>query len=204
MSELATLFKELFDRSGLEMKEHIVCADLSRAVSTKLKGFSASTVRDWLHTPSAAGGFGLFPLVPLRFRVKHEFKQQRYTHAWIKLPPVKKVVKTVWAKEASPLSNLSYRTGNARVIPRPKSIPEWEELLNSATDSLEYSVIPLPRIPKVSDVKMSQFAAHWGFNAFPNMHGSIRRVEERLTSAAMALVTLVKEWMYVNKVSELL
>lgn len=194
LQELATLLKEWYDRAILPPNEAVIACDLSRAVSTKLKRFSASDARTWLHIPSAYGGFGLVPWVNARFRTRVTTEKVQYTGNLIRLPPRARVLETEWSIERLSLKYRPFKLGPPLHLPPVDTMEQWERRLNGEDvdlpnnqRSLALATIPLPRMSLVSDVKMSQLAASLGYNSYPNLRGSVATIEERLNSAAASL-----------------
>lgn len=201
LNELALLFKEFFDRLTLPMDENIVAADLSRAVSTKWAGFSAVTAKEWLHIPSAVGGFGCYPYVYKRFEeITETIGTQEYTGNRIRLRP-KAVTRSIGFKITHLTINTArYRLGPTLKLPKIQTLEDWEKSINMDYPgysklelTLGFSVIPLPKLPYISVNRMSEFAHQASFNAYPNLSGNITSVTTRLIMAGLALVGYVQQ-----------
>jgi len=74
---LATIWKEFMDRMGITSEGEMI-KDIHAAILHKLK-WTKSRVRNWLHTPTQLGGFGL---IPLEFTHKYTFKFEQLKLAY--------------------------------------------------------------------------------------------------------------------------
>lgn len=201
--ETALLFKEFYDRALLPLEEHIICSDLSRAVSNTLNGFSRSEAQKWLHIPRALGGFGLTPEMDLSFSVKSTTSLKKYYQDnIIKLPPV--IVKKVNSYQFSKFKrhNSKFRFGPVFSLPPLDSVERWEQRLNmeeQEVTSLQYeyglATIPLPCVPFVSESRMSMLSNYYGFNAYPNVSGSASARISRFLDGAKKLKDVVFDMM---------
>lgn len=210
LGELAELFKQFYDRVGLPLDTSVVCADLSRAMSQKVAGFSASVARDWLHAPKLHGGFGRLPNVNVSFTWDVVvLRNEMYVGARIRMPTVpvygpadQKTYKFVVQKFELPGGGSeSYRLGPPLHMAPITSMTEWEDRLNGRDERVKgpfskmaYDPIPLPTIDFISTGNMAALAKRNGFNVFPNMSGSWRQISSRLLKASWALAGVAVEW----------
>lgn len=201
--ELATMWKDFFDRACLMFDESLVAADLARAVSKRWAGFSAATARTWLHIPKALQGFGLLPYQPYQFKVtNNQTKTEVYHNARISLPPVITVLSSAFEIRPFKYMKSNFKLGSTLRMPPISSMQEWEDRLNLKADGYTSTMvqwadatIPLPEIPFVSSTRMSSFATMWRFNAFPNVSGSAAARTSRFISASYALADMVGSWL---------
>lgn len=205
INEIATLFKDFYDRALLHMNEKFVAADLSRAVSTKWIGFSATQAMQWLHIPKALNGFGKLPYNYAIFKVKTESTEiQTYENALYNLKPVRIPKKTSFSIFPYKFKVTNYRVGPPLHMPPIENLDQWIARLNldsSLTDThmADLGLIPLPVVDFVSTNKMSDFAQQWSFNYYPNHRGNRISQTNRLISASVGLVSMVLQWMTENK-----
>lgn len=206
--ETALLFKEFYDRALLDIDEHLVASDLSRAVSNVLRGFSRTTAKQWLHIPRALGGFGLVPEMDLSFSVTSTIdKKKYYQDNIIRLPPI--IIKKIDSFKIQKFNRRKsyFRFGPVHTLPPLDSVERWEKRLNMAEEevtSLQYEYglggIPLPCIPFVSESRMSMLCRHYGFNAYPNVSGSAESRISRFLDGASKLKNVVFDMMDTKKI----
>lgn len=200
LPELAELWKQFFDRLGINMPEHYVGSDLSRAISNKVPNFTREVAIQWLHAPRVHGGFGKLPYNKLTFTwTVPNVIEHNYVGSNIRLPrhltyhgnPVLTIGKYR-------LSNSSYRLGPSYRLRPIETYEDWEKRLNR--EDIEYhgpfqsiilDVIPLPCVDFISTAFMSQFAADQQFNSFPNLSGSWNSIASRLINASIGLVNAI-------------
>lgn len=213
LPELAELFKQFFDRLGLRMTrpdiERYIAADLSRAVSQKVEGFSTQRALEWLHAPRAYGGFGCLPYNDIVFDwVTTVRSRSNYVGAIIRLPPVLSFNTEVELRvRREPWVERTFYTGPPLILPPIEDLSQWESRVNLddipvrgkyATAALD--VIPLPTIDLVSTRNVASFASSWGFNVYPNLRGTTSRIPSRLVSASLVLARQVADWMTQRRV----
>lgn len=154
---LASLWKEFADRSGW-WDEDVVVDDLFAGVKHTLR-WGKQKIRAWLHTPSAVGGFALYPLA-LNYRfswkpkiLKNVFsglRFKRFPH--IQVDIVSSVFSTVFSKfkintEYVPIPSL-------KMIAK-KEAPTWDDYIEytRATFDLKNKFgVTFPRTHQMSDI----------------------------------------------------
>lgn len=199
MNEIASLFKELYDRSLCPINEDLIAADLSRAVSHKWHGFDKQKALTWLHIPKAVNGFGLLPYQLYGFQsITKVTGSKKYNNALFSLPPV--VVKEDQGFRFYKLrmNGAQFHTGSKLHLEPPKNIQQWIDRINFkdplySRKQLMFgpAIIPLPEIPFVSVNRMSQFASLYKYNAFPNCFGSALSRTTRFIIGSLQLAQLV-------------
>lgn len=208
LHELATMWKDFFDRACIPMKFDIVASDLSRAVSRRWAGFSKQSALQWLHIPKALNGFGFLPYLPMGFKVTNERQEVlHYYGSLFSLPPVVTVRSSKYQFTKFKLSDAQYTLGNTLKLPQIESLDDWIDRMNLKCEGytrtqVEYAVatIPLPEIPFISSSRMSGFAALFKFNAYPNARGSVVARTTRFIRASYALVERVLDYCKVNNI----
>jgi hypothetical protein len=213
LPELAELFKQFFDRLGQPFDDGLVSTDLAAAISHKVPGFNKQLARDWLHSPRAYGGFGLFPYTYKDWSWKVEvLKKKKYEKVIIKVPDVNFYAQevTMVAKERKLHVNRRFVTGPPLRLRTPTSLEEWEARLNREDipikgkfASLALDVIPLPTINGVSTAVVALFAQQWSYNVFPNVRGDQSTVVDALVLASIDLRNKILRYMDANQISSL-
>lgn len=212
--ELAELFKQFFDRLGVRMTdpkvEKYICADLSRSVSQKVRGFNTETCLLWLHSPRANGGFGCLPYNDYIFDWKTRvLKRNEYVNAILRLPPILTYdTKVELNVKRSPARERDFNLGNPYILPPIETLEQWESRINreDITVKGKYStmvldIIPIPTLDFVSTANVSSFASFWGYNVFPNIRGRHEKINDRLISASINLATNILRWMSNNSMT---
>lgn len=203
VNELATMFKDFFDRACVALPEQLVAADLSRAVSQRWAGFSAKVAMRWLHIPKALNGFGRLPYDYTEFRVNNlKTREHRYTNSVFEIPSIYEVVESRFELIPFNFRMSPFRTGAPLRLPEIQTFEQWKQRLNFEVPGLSAlqvkfaaDTIPLPELDFVSTSRMSNFAANYRFYAAPNLHGSRERITRRFISASLVLAAFVKEFM---------
>lgn len=216
LAELAELFKQFFDRLGLRMtKPEIVkyiASDLARAVSQKVEGFGTQEATDWLFAARANGGFGCLPYNNWVFDWKTTIMERKeYREAILRIPPVLVFnTKVELNKHVAPLVHRPYYNGLPLKLDEVDDLAGWERRINRediplkgkyATMALD--VIPLPTVDLISTSNMSAFASIWNYHVYPNLRGSVIRINDRLISSSLGLVDQVLDWMAVRYLTSL-
>lgn len=209
LNELTELWKQFYDRAYMHLNENQVAADLSRAISQKVSGFSHSVAKMWLHSPKVHGGFGRLPYNDSTFTWKHEFNDHTVRGARIRLP------RNLTVKSTQLIIGkykLTAATALAIGHPAPRkhieSLHDWEAAINNEDKPIKgpfadlcYSVIPLPSIDFVSTRAMSDFARRYHLNVFPALHGSWNRIATVLLNTSIHLVYLINQFFIANRLT---
>lgn len=209
LQELAELWKQFYDRSLLAMNESVVAADLSRAISARVAGFSASLAKSWLHSPRLHGGFGKLPYNNLTFRWKVTTRELQVTGAWIRIPRPNIVLSTELQLGTYHMNQgSSIAVGSPYRLPPVTSVQDWERRLNREDlevkgpfRDLALDVIPLPTVDFVSTATMSNFAHQYRFNVYAGLHGSWSAIASRLVRTSLLLASAVQIEMLTNDLS---
>lgn len=208
LSELAELWKQLFDRFQLRFEENIVARDLARAVSKKINNFNKDTARKYLHSPKAYGGFGFLPYNDIIFDWKtvEPREKQQYQNITIRMPPVVvsyKSVFTLTLRNRPIRTGVSVYTGDPFILPKITNMYEWERRLNREDLPVrgKYSrfvteLIPLPTIEGVSTSIVSELARQLRFNVYPNLRGNADIQQDRMVMASLLLARTVSNLMF--------
>lgn len=209
LGELAELFKQFYDRVGVPMDVNTVSADLSRAMSQKLSGFSAAEAKLWLHSPKLHGGFGRLPNVMYSFTWDVVVvRKDVYVNARIRMPSVpvygpadRKNYKFERKIVAPGKRSDSYRLGPPLRMRPVTNVAEWEARLNGEDMDVKgpfarmaLDPIPLPVMDFVSTANMSALAKRDGYNVYPNLSGSWSAIGDRLLNASWALANAAVCW----------
>lgn len=214
LAELYELFKQFFDRLGLPMDERYVAKDLARAVSNKISNFNMYTALDWLHSPRVHGGAGRLPYNNLTFTWNVQNKHfGKIENNLIRIPRnisySGAVTLTIGTYRLQ--SNVGFRLGPSYRLLPIENIQQWEARLNREDitykgpfSSLVLDVIPLPSVDFISTSLMSQIAADFDFNSYPNLTGSWNAIASRLILASKALVQKVVSLMHENSLITLI
>lgn len=208
LHELATMWKDFFDRACCPIKLDLVASDLSRAVSRRWAGFNKQSALQWLHIPKALNGFGFLPYLPMAFKVTNERQEvQHYYGSLFSLPPVVTTHATKYQFTKFKLSNAQYTLGNTLKLPQIETLDDWIDRMNLkckgyTRTQVEFATatIPLPEIPFISSTRMSGFASLFKFNAYPNAHGSVVARTTRFIRASYALVESVLDYCQMHKI----
>lgn len=213
LPELAELFKQFFDRLGQPFDDKLVSTDLAAAISHKVPGFNRQMARDWLHSPRAYGGFGLFPYTYKDWTWKAEvLKKKKYEQVIIKVPDVNfySPEVTMVVKERKLHVNRRFVTGPPLRLRTPTTLEEWEARLNREDvpikgkfATLALDVIPLPTINGVSTSVVALFAQQWQYNVLPNVRGDQSTVVDALVLASIDLRNKILRYMDANHVYSL-
>lgn len=213
LPELSELFKQFFDRLGQPFDVDLVSTDLASAISHKVKGFNRSMARDWLHSPRAYGGFGLFPYVYKTWDWETTvLKKKKYENIIIRVPDI-----NFYAQEVELVArtrrlhvNRRFVTGEPLRLRTPTSLEEWEARLNREDipvkgkyASMALDVIPLPTIDRVSTSVVALFAQSWGYHVYPNIKGATDTIVDALILASIDLRARIVRYMEANHISEL-
>lgn len=202
INELATMFKDFYDRALLYPDFNLIAADLSRAVSTRWAGFNKQSALQWLHIPKVLQGFGFLPYLPKKFVVKNEeYETEQYSGALLPLAPKRTVTKSSFRIENADIRGGGFKFGNPLSLPKIETLQQWFDMLNLDVKGytpfqLKYgsSVIPLPEIPFISSSRLSHLAAQWKFNNYPNMSGSMVSFTRRVITGSILLAEFTLTW----------
>lgn len=213
LPELAELFKQFYDRLGLPLDEVVVSRDLSRAVSSKVKGFNSVVAREWLHSPRAYGGFGCLPYNDIVFDWKTEvLKKQKYKNIIIRVPDINFYSTSVeLVKRREPFRTaVSTYLGPPLRLPPVETVEQWESRLNGEDNPVKgkfskmaLDIIPLPTIDGVSTSNMAKFARSLLYHVFPNLRGSSGAIPHRLVMLSLQLATEMFNFMKTQNIREL-
>lgn len=213
LPELSELFKQFFDRLGQPFDVDLVASDLASAVSHKVAGFNRSSAREWLHSPRAYGGFGLFPYVYKTWSWKVDvIKKKKYENVIIRVPDVNFYGQEVTLVAVSrPLHvNRRFAIGEPLRLRTPTTLEEWEARLNREDipvkgkyASMALDVIPLPTINFVSTAVVALFAQQWKYHVFPNIRGDVSTIDDALILASIDLRNRIIQYMKANHITEL-
>lgn len=213
LPELSELFKQFFDRLGSPFDVDLVSADLAAAVSHKVPGFNKQMAYDWLHSPRAYGGFGMFPYVYKTWDWKATvLKKKKYEQVIIRVPDVNFYGQevTMVARVRRLHVNRRFVTGPPLRLRTPTSLEEWEARLNREDipikgkfASMALDVIPLPTIDKVSTAVVALFAQQWGYHVLPNVKGDQTTVVDALILGSIDLRNKIIRYMDVNHIENL-
>lgn len=220
LNENTSIWKLLFDRLGLPMDEDMVVRDLVWAMWKvevfylgQPKKFNKQIAKLWLHAFRVNGGYGKVPNNQLAFNWQFsEKKVAEYINSRIRLP---RVVSS-WGNVKLIITPQPLKTDVALYYGEPYSLPpieteeEWIARLNREDlpdkgpfTSLVLDPIPLPVMDFVSIANMSQIAQQYGFNAYPNLHGSWITINSRLCLQSLKLVDHVTELKQQHNISVL-
>lgn len=202
LNELASLWKLFYDRAGIHMNEDVVATDLNNALSMKIKGFTKTKAKLWLHSPKIFGGFGKLPYNNYTFTWHQPItKVKYYKNSRYRLPPVIEhwgpVQMIVGTQKIS--DEVSVYLGKPLTLPPITNEDEWVKALNRENipdrgpfTDMQLELVPLPVIDFVSFVNMSNFARDGGYNCEPNLHGSWQTISSRLIMLSLKLVKYVE------------
>lgn len=213
LNENASLWKQLFDRLGLPMDEKMVAGDLSRAISSKIRGFSTRTALQWLHSPRVHGGFGKLPYNDLVFNWTFENRKSKsYVNSRIRMPRVLEN----WGSVSLDISTYHYQPNVTTHLGRPYVLPpidseeEWIARLNREDlpdrgpfTSMLLDTVPLPVVDFISIANMSNYAKTNLFNVYPNLSGSWNVIASRLIKLSYNLVESISMFMATHKLISL-
>ena len=213
LPELSELFKQFFDRLGQPFDVELVSTDLASAVSHKVDGFNKTRAREWLHSPRAFGGFGLFPHVYKTWDWKvNVLKKRKYENVIIRVPDINFYGQEVNLVAAPRRLHVNRRfvIGEPLRLRTPTTLLEWEARLNREDvpvkgkyASMALDVIPLPTINFVSTAVVALFAQQWGYNVYPNLKGDTSTVDDALVLASIDLRNRIIQYMKANQITEL-
>lgn len=203
--ELSDLWKQLFDRLGLPMDEHMVARDLASAISNKVSHFNSATALEWIHSPKIHGGLGKLPYNNITFTWEIEEKKiSTYTMSRYRLPRVVNYFgKIKMIKSTYKLTSSTFKTGPAYALPPIENEEEWIARLNREDlpdrgpyTSMVLDIIPLPIVDFVSVANMSMFATEYEYNVYPNLYGKWNSISSKLINASLNLAKFISGLMY--------
>jgi hypothetical protein len=214
LNEIASLWKQLYDRIGKPMDEREVAADLARSIKNKVKGFTTAMAKDWLHSPKAFGGFGKIPYNDKVFEWEAEaVKKSKYQKVIIRVPDLVEYVGKfeLKIKEEKIKKNVVFKTGPPPKLKEIESVEDWEGRLNGEDSPVKgkygrmaMQTIPLPEIDFVSTNMMSKLASENKFNVYPNLVGAPNSVNSRLILGSEMLVQTCLDLMRSFRISIML
>jgi hypothetical protein len=214
LGEMASLWKQLYDRIGKPFDEKEVAPDLARSIKNKVAGFTTVRAKEWLHSPKAYGGFGKLPYNEKVFEWKAEsVKKSRYQEVIIRVPDLVEYVGKfeLIMKEEKIKKNVVFKNGRAPRLPEIITIDDWERRLNGEDSPVKgkfsrmaLQLIPLPEIDFVSTNMMSKMASENNFNVYPNLVGRNENVNSRLVMGSEVLVQMCFDLMRSFRISIML
>lgn len=161
----------------------------------------------WLSTPRGPKyhGYGHFPWRPYGARFKWsvtEDKSAPYVHTSVKVEPMRRYVKEGMKLDIirDDWKLVSFKRGKPAFDPRHLELHsdyyEWAASLHDdnfqPNKSESYSVVPLIKVPGISERVMADWYKRHRYNWYPNMHGTWRRQANAAISASLdATSTLV-------------
>lgn len=207
LSELAELWKQLYDRLLISMDVDVVCRDLARAVSKRVAGFTLEKAKLWLHAPRVHGGFGRLPNNNLIFEWHLDVEKiSFFKGAKVRLPPMKRLQ----VRQDCPLTirrftlkrGVQLRVGPPFRLPKITNLEQWQRRLLREDypkfgpfSDLALGCIPLPVVDGISTACMSLAASYFGFNSYPLLGGSWDTVSSRMVLSSRLLVESLSKWM---------
>lgn len=213
LPELSELFKQFFDRLGQPFDVELVATDLASAISHKVQGFNKAMARDWLHSPRAYGGFGLFPHTYVTWDWSTTvLKKKKYENIIIRVPDINFYAQEVElvARKRQLHVNRRFALGEPLRLRTPTSLSEWEARLNREDipvkgkyASMALDVIPLPTINRVATSVVALFAQSWGYHVYPNLKGANDTIGDALIMASIDLRARILRYMDANHITEL-